>query len=101
VVCLVDTPAPTPASALEERGQAESIARNLMEMSRLKTPIITVITGEGAAAGRWVWRSPTESHARVRLVQRNLARGVQRHSLEGERKRRRCGRGAQTHQQNT
>jgi len=49
VVCLVDTAGAYPGIGAEERGQAESIARNLMEMSRLRTPIITVITGEGGS----------------------------------------------------
>lgn len=51
VVCLVDTAGAYPGIGAEERGQAESIARNLMEMSRLKTPIITVISGEGGSGG--------------------------------------------------
>lgn len=51
VVCLVDTAGAYPGIGAEERGQAESIARNLMEMSRLRTPIITVITGEGGSGG--------------------------------------------------
>jgi acetyl-CoA carboxylase carboxyl transferase subunit alpha len=51
VVALVDTAGAYPGIGAEERGQAESIARNLMEMSRLRTPIITVITGEGGSGG--------------------------------------------------
>lgn len=51
VVTLVDTAGAYPGIGAEERGQAESIARNLMEMSRLKTPIVTVITGEGGSGG--------------------------------------------------
>lgn len=51
VVCLVDTAGAYPGIGAEERGQAESIARNLMEMSRLRTPIVTVITGEGGSGG--------------------------------------------------
>lgn len=51
VVTLVDTAGAYPGIGAEERGQAESIARNMMEMSRLKTPIITVITGEGGSGG--------------------------------------------------
>src|SRR5438046_4078936 len=51
VVTLIDTPGAYPGIGAEERGQAESIARNLMEMSRLRTPIITVITGEGGSGG--------------------------------------------------
>ncbi len=51
VVTLVDTAGAYPGIGAEERGQAESIARNLMEMSRLKTPIVTVVTGEGGSGG--------------------------------------------------
>jgi len=51
VVCLVDTPGAYPGIGAEERGQAESIARNLMEMSRLRTPIVAVVTGEGGSGG--------------------------------------------------
>src|SRR5260370_20626806 len=51
VVTLIDTPGAYPGSGAEERGQAESIARNLMEMSRLKTPILSIVTGEGGSGG--------------------------------------------------
>ncbi len=51
VVTLVDTPGAYPGIGAEERGQAESIARNLLEMSRLATPILTVICGEGGSGG--------------------------------------------------
>src|SRR3954469_16489216 len=51
VVCLVDTAGAYPGIGAEERGQAESIARNLMEMSRLRTPILSVVTGEGGSGG--------------------------------------------------
>ncbi len=51
VVTLIDTAGAYPGIGAEERGQAESIARNLMEMSRLKTPIVSVITGEGGSGG--------------------------------------------------
>lgn len=51
VVTLVDTAGAYPGIGAEERGQAESIARNLLEMSRLRTPIVTVITGEGGSGG--------------------------------------------------
>jgi acetyl-CoA carboxylase carboxyl transferase subunit alpha len=51
VVCLIDTPGAYPGIGAEERGQAESIARNLFEMSRLKTPIVAVVTGEGGSGG--------------------------------------------------
>ncbi len=51
VVTLIDTPGAFPGLEAEERGQAEAIARNLYEMSRLKVPIICIIIGEGASGG--------------------------------------------------
>jgi acetyl-CoA carboxylase carboxyl transferase subunit alpha len=51
VITLIDTPGAYPGVEAEERGQAEAIARNLFEMSRLKVPIIVVIIGEGASGG--------------------------------------------------
>ncbi len=51
VVTLVDTPGAYPGLEAEERGQGEAIARNILEMTRLRTPIITVIIGEGASGG--------------------------------------------------
>ncbi len=51
VVTLIDTPGAYPGLEAEERGQGEAIARNIFEMTRLKTPIITVIIGEGASGG--------------------------------------------------
>jgi acetyl-CoA carboxylase carboxyl transferase subunit alpha len=51
VVTLLDTPGAFPGLEAEERGQAEAIARNLLEMSRLKVPIVVVIIGEGASGG--------------------------------------------------
>ncbi|MBI5136035.1 MAG: acetyl-CoA carboxylase carboxyltransferase subunit alpha [Nitrospirae bacterium] len=51
VVCFVDTPGAYPGMGAEERGQSEAIARNLMEMGRLKVPIVVVIIGEGGSGG--------------------------------------------------
>jgi acetyl-CoA carboxylase carboxyl transferase subunit alpha len=51
VVTFIDTPGAYPGIGAEERGQAESIARNLMEMSRLRTPIVSVVCGEGGSGG--------------------------------------------------
>src|SRR2546423_1662921 len=51
VVTFIDTPGAYPGIGAEERGQAESIARNLMEMSRLKTPVLSIICGEGGSGG--------------------------------------------------
>jgi acetyl-CoA carboxylase carboxyl transferase subunit alpha len=51
VISLIDTPGAFPGLEAEQRGQGEAIARNIIEMTRLKTPIICVIIGEGASGG--------------------------------------------------
>jgi acetyl-CoA carboxylase carboxyl transferase subunit alpha len=51
IVTLVDTPGAYPGIGAEERGQAEAIAVNLREMSRLKVPIVSVVIGEGGSGG--------------------------------------------------
>lgn len=51
VLTLIDTPGAFPGIGAEERGQAEAIAANLMEMSKLKSPIISVVIGEGGSGG--------------------------------------------------
>ncbi len=51
VVTLIDTPGAYPGVKAEERGQAEAIAVNLREMSRLRTPIVCVVIGEGGSGG--------------------------------------------------
>ncbi len=51
VVCLIDTPGAYPGIEAEQRGQGEAIARNILEMTRLKVPIIVLIIGEGASGG--------------------------------------------------
>lgn len=51
VVCFVDTPAADVSVGAEERGISESIARNMMEMSTLETPVIVVVLGEGGSGG--------------------------------------------------
>ena len=51
VVCLIDTPGAFPGLEAEKRGQGEAIARNILEMTKLKTPIIVIIIGEGASGG--------------------------------------------------
>ncbi len=51
VVTFVDTPGAYPGLEAEERGQGEAIARNILEMTRLKTQIITIVIGEGASGG--------------------------------------------------
>ena len=51
VICFIDTPGAFPGLEAEERGQAEAIARNLFEMSKLRVPILCIIIGEGASGG--------------------------------------------------
>ena len=51
VVTFIDTPGAYPGLGAEERGQAEAIARNLREMAALRTPILSVVTGEGGSGG--------------------------------------------------
>ena len=51
IVTLIDTPGAYPGIGAEERGQSEAIARNLFEMSNLRTPIICTVIGEGGSGG--------------------------------------------------
>ncbi len=51
IVCFIDTPGAFPGLEAEERGQGEAIARNILEMTKLKVPIIIIIIGEGASGG--------------------------------------------------
>jgi acetyl-CoA carboxylase carboxyl transferase subunit alpha len=51
VICLIDTPGAYPGIGAEERGQSQAIAENMYEMSRLKTPVICIIIGEGGSGG--------------------------------------------------
>ena len=51
VICFVDTPGAFCGISAEERGQGEAIARNLYEMSALKTPILSIVIGEGGSGG--------------------------------------------------
>jgi acetyl-CoA carboxylase carboxyl transferase subunit alpha len=51
IVTMIDTAGAYPGVGAEERGQSEAIARNLYVMSGLRTPIVTVVTGEGGSGG--------------------------------------------------
>jgi len=51
VITLLDTPGAYPGLGAEERGQGEAIAKNLLEMSKLEVPIISIVIGEGASGG--------------------------------------------------
>ncbi len=59
VICFVDTPGAFCGLEAEERGQGEAIARNLMEMSGLKVPVLSIVIGEGGSGGAWPWLWPT------------------------------------------
>jgi acetyl-CoA carboxylase carboxyl transferase subunit alpha len=51
VICFIDTPGAYPGIGAEERGQAQVIAESMLQMSRLPTPIICVVIGEGGSGG--------------------------------------------------
>src|SRR5207253_1237695 len=51
LITLIDTPGAYPGVGAEERGQSEAIARNLFVMSKLRTPILSVVIGEGGSGG--------------------------------------------------
>lgn len=51
VICFVDTPGANSGIGAEERGQGEAIARNIFELMRLKTPVVSIILGEGGSGG--------------------------------------------------
>lgn len=51
IITLIDTPGAYPGLGAEERGQSEALARNILEMSALATPIISVVIGEGGSGG--------------------------------------------------
>lgn len=51
VITFIDTPGAYPGIGAEERGQSEAIARNLLEMSKLQTPLVSVVIGEGGSGG--------------------------------------------------
>jgi acetyl-CoA carboxylase carboxyl transferase subunit alpha len=51
ILCMIDTPGAYPGLEAEARGQAQAIAQNLSEMSKLQTPIVVVVTGEGGSGG--------------------------------------------------
>src|SRR6185295_14434839 len=51
ILTFVDTPGAYPGIGAEERGQAEAIAYNLREMSKLRVPVLTTVTGEGGSGG--------------------------------------------------
>jgi acetyl-CoA carboxylase carboxyl transferase subunit alpha len=90
IVILIDTPGAYPGIGAEERGQAEAIARNIREMSRLTVPIVVVIVGEGASGGalgigvgdkvmmlEYSWYSVISPEACAAILWRDSAKGFQ------------------------
>ena len=68
VIAFVDTPGAFCGLEAEERGQGEAIARNLLEMSDLKVPVLSVVIGEGGSGGALAWKmQPTPSFHRKAL----------------------------------
>jgi acetyl-CoA carboxylase carboxyl transferase subunit alpha len=63
VISLIDTPGAYPGMGAEERGQSEAIARNLFVMAGLKTPILSVVIGEGGSGASILWKSAEKAEA--------------------------------------
>ena len=102
VVTLVDTPGAYPGIGAEERGQAEAIAVNLREMARLKTPIVSVVVGEGGSGGA-LGIGVGDRMAMLQYAWYSVIspRGLRRHSLEAgdPADQRRRGRGPEAHRE--
>src|SRR5213078_1707888 len=97
VITLVDTPGAYPGLGAEERGQAEAIARNLVEMATLRTPILTAVIGEGGSGGALAVGLADRVLMLENSVLRHLPRGLRRHPLEGREPAGARRRGAQDH----
>ena len=86
IFTFIDLAGANPGLGAEERGQGEAIARNLLEMSRLRVPTIATITGEGGSGGALgAGRRRPRPHARERHLLRHLARRLRLHHVEGRR----------------
>ena len=68
IVTFIDTPGAYPGVGAEERGQSEAIAKNIMVMSRLKIPIVTVVIGEGGSGGALALAVANRVHMLEHLV---------------------------------
>ena len=83
IICLIDTPGAYPGIGAEERGQAQVIAESMLEMSRLPTPIICVVIGEGRLRRRAGHRRRRpRRRAAVRLLLGDQPRRLRRHPVE-------------------
>jgi acetyl-CoA carboxylase carboxyl transferase subunit alpha len=69
IVTFIDTPGAYPGIGAEERGQSEAIASCLYLMSSLKTPIISIVTGEGGSGGALLLKVPLELHQQGHLFE--------------------------------
>ena len=88
IICLIDTPGAYPGIGAEERGQAQVIAESMLEMSRLPTPIICVVIGEGGSGGALgIGVGDRVAMLAVRLLLGHQPRRLRRHSLEEPRLR--------------
>ena len=83
VICFIDTSGAYCGIGAEERGQAQAIAENLMEMMTLKVPIISIFTGEGESGGALARGGRRGLDAGKRGLLGHLAGGLRQHPLEG------------------
>ncbi len=98
VICFIDTPGAYPGVGAEERGQAQAIAENMYEMSRLPTPIICVVIGEGGSGGALgIGVGDRIGDAAVRLLFGHQPGRMCGHSVEEPRVCRAGGRGVAVH----
>ena len=83
IICLIDTPGAFPGIGAEERGQAQLIATSILEMSRLPTPIVCVVIGEGGSGGALgIGVGDRVGDAGARLLLGHQPGRVRGHSLE-------------------
>jgi acetyl-CoA carboxylase carboxyl transferase subunit alpha len=82
VVCFIDTPGAYPGVGAEERGQSQAIAENMYEMSRLETPVICVVIGEGGRRRAGDWRRRSRGYSRTRLLLGHQSRRLCRYLVE-------------------
>ena len=88
IIALIDTPGAYPGIGAEERGQAQVIAESMLEMSRLPTPIICVVIGEGGSGGALgIGVGDRVAVLRARLLLGHQPRGLRRHPVEEPRLR--------------
>ena len=94
---FLDLAGANPGIGAEERGQGEAIARNLLEMARLRVPTIATVTGEGGRAGHWRLRLLTASDAGERDLYGDLAGGLRVDHVEGREQETAGGCGAEVY----